>query len=130
MHHIFQSIPEIELVYQFGSSVRPSRRKPHDVDIALLFNTAPGPERRLEIHTLLSEKLAKYFHQSVDIAFLNGASPVFVHQVLKKGRLLYGDPQRARDFMVQALTRYFDYAQFHRFFTDRLKQRLGVKPHG
>lgn len=128
--HIVKTIPEIELVYQFGSTVHPSHLKPQDVDIGILLKEGVSPERRLDICVHLSDQLSVAFNKKVDVALLNNASPIFIHQVLKKGKLLYGSSKKAHDFLVKTLTSYFEYVQFHRFFTENLKKYLGVRKHG
>ena len=66
----------------------------------------------------------------MDVSFLNHASPIFAHQVLKNGALLYGDVRRAKQFIIETLTRYFDYLPMHQFFVERMKKQLGVRGHG
>lgn len=127
---VFSGYPEIELAFQYGSSVRKNLRKAKDVDIALLLKKIPSVERRLEIQSEIAGLLEKEFKKPVDAVLLNSASPFLAHQVIKYGKLLFGKKSKARDFIVKTLTRYFDVLLFHRFFLERLEKRLGVQSNG
>lgn len=120
---IFSSFPELELVYQYGSSLK-DKQKAKDIDFGILLNKGVSAERYLEIYNDLTHKLSKIFKKEIDIACLNKSSPMLAYQILKKGRLIYGDIRRAKQFIVEAMTRYFDYLPLHQFFVKHLERRL------
>ena len=130
LSQIFETIPEIELVYQFGSSVKGRKERAKDVDVGVLLKQNTAPERQFEIYDLLSDRLSRLFRKKTDIAMLNKSSPMFNYQVLKTGHLIHGDVRRAKQFVVATLTRYFDYLPLHQFFVAQMKKRLGVRSHG
>lgn len=127
---LFVQHPEIELAYQYGSSVKQNAAQAKDIDIAILLKKIPPPEERLELQLKITDALAKLYGKMVDLVFLNTASPFLAYQVIKYGRRLYGDKTVSRDFVVKTLTRYFDALFLHRFFIERMGKRLGVNPHG
>lgn len=115
------------MAYQYGSSVKYPDRNPRDIDIAVLLKPGSSPERRLEIQAGVGDRLQREFGKEVDVRIINKTSPMFAHQVLKEGRLIFGHPGRARSFVYETLTRYFDYLPMHQFFVKRLEERLGGK---
>ena len=125
----FSSLAEIELVYHYGSSLK-NEQKTKDVDFGILLKKNVSSERRFEIYNILAEKLSKIYKKDVDIAFLNQSSPMLAYQVLQKGKLIYGEITRAKQFTVETMTRYFDYLPLHQFFVRSLEKRLGGRPHG
>ena len=126
----FRVIPEILLAYQYGSSVKHPDRNPRDIDIAVLLKPGSSPERRFEIQTEVGDRLRRKFGKEVDVKILNETSPSFAHQVLKEGRLIFGHRAVARKFVVETLTRWFNYLPIHQFFLERLEKRLNKVSHG
>ncbi|MBI4125839.1 MAG: nucleotidyltransferase domain-containing protein [Deltaproteobacteria bacterium] len=124
---ILSRYPEVELAFQYGSSVRKDRKRVQDVDIAVFLKTGVAAEERLDIQLALADALRHYYQKEVDIAILNTASPFLAYQIIKHGRLLYDPRNKSHDFVVQTLTRYFDYLPLHRFFVDKLYKDLGVR---
>lgn len=127
---VFSRHRQIELAFQYGSSVKKNQRRARDIDIAILLKSGVSPETRLDIQMAVADAAGRHFKKEVDIAILNNASPFLVYQVIKYGRLLYDPRFKARDFVVQTLTRYFDALQFYRFFNERLEKKLGASRHG
>ena len=126
----FEFYPEVVLAYQYGSSVKQKDRPPRDRDIAVLLIPDTPAERRFEIQAELGNRLKEEGEPEADVRVLNQSSPIYAFQVVKEGRLLFGDPALARKFIFETLTRYFDYLPIHRFFVERLERRLGVPFHG
>lgn len=125
LEKIFKTVPEVELAYQYGSTIKNPGRRPKDVDIGILLKGKISAEKQFEIYDALSEKLSKFFKKEADIAVLNKASPMLAYQILKTGKLVYGNIRRAKQFVVETLTRYFDYLPIHQFFVQHLENRLG-----
>ena len=123
---IFLKYPQIELAFQYGSSVKKKQAQARDIDIAILLKEGLSPEERLDIQLNLADAAGHYFKKEVDVAILNTASPFLAHQVIKYGQLLYDPHSKSHAFVVRTLTLYFDALQFHRFFNERLEKKLGV----
>lgn len=127
---LFESFPDVELAYQFGSSIKHPRRKAKDIDVGVLLKGGLSPENQFEIFDALTDRLAKLFKKKVDVSILNKTSPMLNYQILKNGKLLYGNVRRAKQFVVETMTRYFDYLPMHQFFVQHLEKRLGKQSHG
>jgi predicted nucleotidyltransferase len=94
--------------YLFGSVARGSAQTGSDVDLAILYSTAP--EASLQGTPLaLEAKLEKQLALPVQIVVLNTAPVDLVHRVLRDGRLLIDlDPSARIRFEVRARNEYFD----------------------
>jgi predicted nucleotidyltransferase len=94
--------------YLFGSVARGSARTGSDVDVAILYSTAP--EASLEgIPLALEAELEKQLALPVQVVVLNTAPVDLVHRVLRDGRLLIDlDPSARVRFEVKARNEYFD----------------------
>lgn len=85
--YLKQSIPDIQLIYLFGSRANGSYKSASDWDIGLLRPTKLDNVQRWE----LAQELASLLNNDVDLVDLLSASTVLNMQVVSKGRLLYGD---------------------------------------
>lgn len=131
LEEIFSKHPQIELAFQYGSSIKKSQKEARDIDVAILVKAGISAEERLDIQLTVADAVGRHFKKEVDVTVLNIASPFLAYQVIKYGKLLYDPHSRAHDFVVQTLTRYFDYLPLHHFFVDKLYKDLGVEPkHG
>jgi predicted nucleotidyltransferase len=98
----------IVAAYLFGSVARGSARTGSDVDVAILYSTAP--EASLEGSPLaLEAEIEKQLALPVQIVVLNTAPVDLVHRVLRDGLLLIDlDPSARIRFEVKARNEYFD----------------------
>ena len=80
-------LPDIQLIYVFGSRGDGSHTSSSDWDIAFLWNNKLDNMTRWELAQTLAAKL----NQEVDLVDVLTASTVFNMQVVSKGQLLYGD---------------------------------------
>jgi len=82
-----QGLPDIQLIYLFGSRADGSQKPNSDWDIALLGQQPLDNVQRWE----LAQELASLLNADVDLVDLLSASTVLNMQVVSKGRLLYGE---------------------------------------
>ncbi len=82
-----QGLPDIQLIYLFGSRADGSQKPNSDWDIALLGQQPLDNVQRWE----LAQELATLLNADVDLVDLLSASTVLNMQVVFKGRLLYGE---------------------------------------
>ena len=98
----------VAAVYQFGSRARGTARADSDVDLGVLYGTAP-PATLLGQPFALQAELASDLGVAVDVVVLNTAAVDLVHRVLRDGRiLLERDRSRRIAFEVKARNEYFD----------------------
>ena len=103
----------IRLMIQFGSTVTDRRHPGSDLDLAVLLDTSD-----LSMQTMLEiqESLQKVFQgQTVDLAFINRADPLFLKKVVERCRLLYGDARDLARLRLYAFKRYQDHRRFLEF---------------
>lgn len=99
---------DVSAVYLFGSRARGSARPDSDVDIGVLYATAPAPT--LAAQPFLDEaNLAEQLELPVQIIVMNTAPVDLTHRILTDGRLLVERNRSHRiRFEVQARNEYFD----------------------
>jgi predicted nucleotidyltransferase len=76
--------PDLKLAILYGSAATGKMRSGSDVDIALLFDSPLGAERKMELISRLESELQR----DVDLVDLFDLSGTILKQVLHKGRVL------------------------------------------
>ena len=100
--------PGVVAVYLFGSVARGSASPQSDVDVGLLYETAP-PKTYAAQPYLLQADLSERLGKQVDVVVLNDAPVDLVHRVLRDGVLLFDTNKSVRiAFEVKARNEYFD----------------------
>ncbi len=97
------------LLLQHGSSVSGRTHEKSDVDIAALFGAEAGFERQ---NALLGDLQLAFPGETVDLAPLNHADPLFLRKVLERCRLLAGSERRLAELRLYAFRRYQDHRHF------------------
>ncbi len=108
---IFRRYPTIAAVYLFGSVSRGTDSEASDLDLGLLLDR-DGPEDRN--HRFLGDLAARLEAvtgpRPVDLVVLNVQGPVFCHEVMLEGRLVYeSDRERRIDFESDTIVRALDF---------------------
>jgi len=107
----FKNQSDIDLVYQFGSSLSEDQHEESDLDIAVLFNEIPQAQRILQ----LVDQLNDIITSEVDLAVLNDASPIFLMQVVAKGKIIFcRDPKINSYFVIRTVNMYDDLSYYRR----------------
>ena len=117
----------IRLVLQFGSTVGGTRHPLSDLDIAVQFAQPDMSLLRLVDVSVELEKLMP--GQTVDLAVLNRADPLFLKQIIDRCRLLFGRAEDLAQLRIYAFKQYQDYRRFfaieRRIVGDRLTALSG-----
>ena len=108
---IFREYPSIAAVYLFGSVARGTASADSDVDLGLLLDPS---EPEGELHRFLGDLAARLETVSaprpLDLVVLSSQGPVFCHDVLLEGHLVYeGDRERRIDFESDTIVRALDF---------------------
>jgi len=105
IHCITESIHDVVAIYHFGSSAIDQEHLDSDVDLAILTTKKADPTTLYK----LREKCSQILKKNVDIAYLNGATPVFVMQVLESGHVIYCQNQKTLAyFEIRMMSEYCD----------------------
>lgn len=113
----FANRSDIQLSFLFGSSVKGYFTKESDIDIAVLFDKKPDLNEVFE----LKEKLESILKRDVDLAILNGASPILKMQVLKNGILIFKrDDKVYNKFFVDTINQYDDLKRVRKVCEDNI----------
>lgn len=100
----------VRLVIQFGSTVSGQRHPRSDLDLAVLLESSDvSMQTMLEVQEALQEAFPG---QTVDLAFINHADPLFLKKILERCRLLYGDARELARLRLYAFKRYQDHRRF------------------
>ncbi len=103
----FQNERGVAAVYLFGSFRAKGFNSNSDLDVGILFLAEVRPDV-MDLLDLQS-RLSQATHYSVDVVYLNGASPVVCMQVLRKGKKIIDRNSRiTSEFFVRALNLYQD----------------------
>ncbi len=108
---IFREYPKIAAVYLFGSVLRGTDTEGSDLDLGLLLDRdEPDKEHHRFLGDLAAQLEATGGSRPIDLVVLNFQGPVFCHQVLLKGRLIYEhDRERRVDFESDTIVRALDF---------------------
>ncbi|WP_323639651.1 type VII toxin-antitoxin system MntA family adenylyltransferase antitoxin [Pectobacterium polonicum] len=97
-----KQIPDIRMVYLFGSQATGNARADSDIDIAIMATRTLAPIERWE----LSNQLTKTMGRDVDLVDLLQASTVLKMEIVRNGKLLYDAETAAGEFEMITLSMY------------------------
>jgi predicted nucleotidyltransferase len=104
----FESHPEVTAAYLFGSVAAERSRPDSDVDVGVLYRTAP-PTTLLGQPYSQEAELSGRLGCPVQLVVMNGAPVDLVHRILRDGVLLVEHDKSARiAFEVRARSVFFD----------------------
>lgn len=118
---IFKDYPYIVSAYLFGSAATGKRGPMSDVDIAiLLMDNAPKGRELIHKMDYLAYRIEGALQiKEVDLIELNNQGLVFVHNVLKTGKLIYdANPDFRVRFVAKVISDYCDFEPTLRFMNN------------
>ncbi len=115
--------PEIIAAYLYGSYAKGIETEESDIDVALLLS------ERFTQNALypfkIAGKIEKNLKRKVDVRILNDASPSFLNQVFKYGKVVYSRDEKKRlSFEIQAMRAYLDIKPLHLEYNRIRRMRL------
>lgn len=110
LESIFTSIPEVKLVYLFGSSVSGKKGPLSDYDFAVYLEETDR-KKMSEIKLSLIDVISRILKtDKIDVVILNMTeSPEFKYNVIKEGRLIYENGHFKSIVEPRILNDYFDF---------------------
>jgi predicted nucleotidyltransferase len=118
LKNIFEDYPYIVSAYLFGSQASGKTKPMSDVDIAILLrDNAPKGRKLIHEEDYLAYRITKAIQaKEVDLIELNRQGLIFVHNVLKTGKLIYdADPDFRIKFVSKVISDYCDFEPTLRF---------------
>lgn len=116
------SEPDVVVAYLFGSHARGTAGALSDVDVAVLLVEGWAPQRQLELIDAVADVVGS---AHADVVVLNDAPVALAYRVLRDGRPLVVNDDRARvRHWVRTVDRYLDMAPLRRTLEDGLRHRL------
>lgn len=117
----------VKLVYLYGSTVDSKRPSVRDIDLAIYCEPPLSVAEGLS----LEENIARDFAVPVQLVHLNKASIVLAHEIAETGICLYSASDvLARDFVVQAKARYWNFKPLIKVQRDSAYRRAEARIHG
>jgi uncharacterized protein len=118
-----EAIPDLVVIYRFGSTVRGDARASSDVDLAVFAAAPLEPVRRFE----LQERIAEFLGKDVDLVDLRTASTVMRLQVVSRGIAIdVARPQERRAFEGEVLSAYARLNEERREVIERVRREKSV----
>lgn len=100
--------PWAKAAYLYGSAARRDRPA-RDVDLGIWADPVPA-DRAAETAIVVELGRRLPLPVEIDLRILNGASPVFLNNVLRDGQLLYdADPEARSWFEAKAMAQWLDF---------------------
>ena len=101
----------IVTAYLFGSRARGEAGLISDFDIAIQAGHGLTARKRFELKLTLLSRLAKHLKtDAVDVVFLEEATPLLAHRILKEGKILFcSNPKQRVQKEFEVLTTYQDF---------------------
>ncbi len=99
---ICQKLPDVKLIYLFGSYATESNTQKSDIDVAVLLTKKLDSIERWQIQNDLADELGR----EVDLVDLLNASTVMQNQVIHQGVCIYDEANYSPKFEMQVMSMY------------------------
>jgi len=99
---------DLKLMVLYGSYAKGTPRKESDLDIAILGKGSIDFETEMKIYSDLADIFGDNENKELDLVNLEKKDPLFLYQIAKNSRLLYGDLTDYNEFRAFAFKNYFD----------------------
>jgi predicted nucleotidyltransferase len=97
----------LKLLLIYGSYAKGNQRKDSDLDIAFLGNTRIDFDTYFKLHASLADVFGDV-DRALDVVDMRNKDPLFLHQIAKSPRLLYGRTIDYNEFRAFAFRNYMD----------------------
>lgn len=120
---VIKNHDEIMVGYLYGSFAKGSYDEKSDVDVGLLLKRGYKPDPLYE--SRISLELDKNIGRDVEARILNDKDIIFLHQILKYGKLVFSRTERERIvFETYTYSKYLDFLPFYEEYNRIRRERL------
>ena len=118
---ILEKEKNILFAYLYGSFSKSVERKDSDIDIGIFVKDLSDTEKYYP--EKLALKIERMIGGEIDIRILNDRDIIFLHQVLKYGKLLFSKNEKKRiKFETDVYKKYIDFVYYMEEY-DRIRRR-------
>ena len=118
---ILEKEKNILFAYLYGSFSKSVERKDSDIDIGIFVKDLSDMEKYYP--EKLALKIERMIGGEIDIRILNDRDIIFLHQVLKYGKLLFSKNEKKRiKFETDVYKKYIDFVYYMEEY-DRIRRR-------
>jgi len=118
---ILEKEKNILFAYLYGSFSKSVERKDSDIDIGIFVKDSSDMEKYYP--EKLALKIERMIGGEIDIRILNDRDIIFLHQVLKYGKLLFSKNEKKRiKFETDVYKKYIDFVYYMEEY-DRIRRR-------
>jgi len=112
----------VQFAYVYGSFLKD---RFNDIDIAVHLKEGMSEKEILEFELSEGVELSKGLGFEIDLRVLNGRKIVFLHQVLRDGKLLFCRDERKRvEFETEVYSRYLDIKYYLDQYNEIRRRRI------
>jgi len=97
----------LRLILVYGSYAKGTQNELSDLDIACLAREPLGFDETMSLYSYFSNLFGD-IERELDVVILNKKDPLFLYQVSKDAKLLYGDDIDFQEFKAFAFRNYMD----------------------
>jgi len=119
---LLQREDKVRFAYLHGSFLKGEF---NDIDLAVYLKEGMSEKEILEFELSEGSELSKELGFEIDLRVLNGRKIVFLHQVLRNGKLLFCRDERKRvEFETEVYRRYLDIKYYLDQYNDIRRRRI------
>ncbi len=119
---LLQREDKVRFAYLYGSFLKGEF---NDIDIAVYLKEGMSEKEILEFELSEGVELSKELGFEIDLRVLNGRKIVFLHQVLRNGKLLFCRDERKRvEFETEVYSRYLDIKYYLDQYNEIRRRRI------
>lgn len=99
---------DLKFIILHGSYARGKEKPGSDLDVAVLGKKFISFEKQLKIFSDLVKVFGDSREKELDVKTLHGADPLFLYEVVKEGKLVFGDASAYDNFILYAYKNFQD----------------------
>jgi uncharacterized protein len=115
---------DLKFIILHGSYARGEEKRGSDLDVAVLGKKFIDFEKQLEIFGDLAKVFGDSRERELDVKTLHDADPLFLFEVVKDGRLVFGDASAYDNFVLYAYKNFHNSRNLFRLRDELIERRM------